>query len=273
VGSKRSNKNKEMSKNIIFITEQLFKERTGASNQIDAKQLFPMIKVAQDVYIQPALGSTLYNRLQFGVDGNNLNANETYLIDNYITDALIWYTMSMLPMTMGFQLFSKGFLQKSSEESNTPSRGDLELIEQKYLSMAEFYKTRMIRYLQENYSLFYEYLNTTLAIDTIYPENKGYTCPIWLGNGYQSGPTYVNSQSSSASMMYVYYTAVGNETTFQVNALVGRTTIFAARSGLVKLITTQPTNDTNYLQIVNGTITLPVGDLAMAGEVFTFIYR
>ena len=145
-----------MSKNILFITEQLFKERTGASNAIDGKQLFPMIKVAQDIYIQPTLGSTLYLRLQEGIDADDLNNDEKSLLNNYITDALIWYTMSMLPMTMGYQLFSKGFLQKTSEESNTPALKDLELLEQKYKSMAEFYNTRLISYLQENYNLFYE---------------------------------------------------------------------------------------------------------------------
>jgi len=65
-----------MSKNILFITEQTFKDRTGASNNIDGKQLFPMIKVAGDIYIQPALGSALYKRLQSGVDANNLSINE-----------------------------------------------------------------------------------------------------------------------------------------------------------------------------------------------------
>ena len=65
-----------MSKNILFITEQLFKERTGASNAIDGKQLRPMIKVAQDIHIQPVLGSTLYLRLQDGIDDNDLNNDE-----------------------------------------------------------------------------------------------------------------------------------------------------------------------------------------------------
>ena len=139
-----------MSKNILFITEQLFKDRTGASNNIDGKQIFPMVKVAGDMYIQPALGSKLYQRLQDGVVADNLTNDEKTLLDIYVTDALVWFTMSLLPMTMGFQLFSKGFLQKTAEESNTPSRADMELIEQKYLSMAEFYKTRLIKYLQEN---------------------------------------------------------------------------------------------------------------------------
>ena len=90
-----------MSKNILFLTEQTFKERTGASNAIDGKQLFPMIKVAGDMYIQPVLGSTLYKRLQEGVENDDLSVDEKALIDDYITDALIWFTMSMLPMSMG----------------------------------------------------------------------------------------------------------------------------------------------------------------------------
>lgn len=262
-----------MSKNILFITEQLFKERTGASNAIDGKQLFPMVKVASDIHIQPALGSQLYLRLQAGVTANNLSANEKLLIDNFITDTLIWYTMSMLPMSMGFQLFSKGFLQKTSEESNTPSRSDLELIEQKYSSMAEFYKTRLIKYLQENYLLYPEYYLYTLTVDGIEPDRKAYTCPIWLGEGYQKNPNYVNSTSQNIGLTNVYFTAVGGETSFNVNQLVGRTSLAAFRSGLAKIITLGATADTGYIQINSGTVTLPTGDVAMAGELFTFLYR
>lgn len=262
-----------MSKNILFITEQTFKERTGASNLIDGKQLFPMIKVAQDMHIQTALGSGLYNRLLTGIEVDNLNANETYLIDTYITDALIWYTMSMLPMSMGYQLFSKGFLQKTSEESQTPSRADLELIGQNYLSMAEFYKTRLIKYLQTNYMQFYEYYNQQLDIDTIFPENKAYTSPIYLGADYMSRYPYVNSTSGTQAPLVVNYTAVGGETSFIVSTLTGRTTIMAFRGGLQKLITLTSTNDTGYLQINNGIITLPTGDVAQADELFTFLYR
>ena len=52
-----------------------------------------------------------------------------------------------------------------------------------------------------------------------------------------------------------------------------RTVLVAMRSGLGKLITTFPTSNTQYLQIVNGTVTLPTGDVASAGEVFSFVYR
>jgi hypothetical protein len=263
-----------MSKNIIFITEQTFKERTGASNQIDAKQLFPMIKVAGDVHIQPALGSQLYKRLQLGVEGDNLTPDEETLINDYLTDTLIWYTMSMLPMTMGFQLFSKGFLQKTAEDSNAPSRGDLEMLESKYLSLAEFYKTRMIKYLQENYTLYYEYFNTGSGFDVIFPEEKGYACPIYLGDrDYMRYPRYNNSTSGYAAPNYITYTAAAGISTFTISTLVGRTILLAVRSGLVKSITTTTTADTEFLQIVNGVITLPTGDVTIANEKFIFQYR
>lgn len=264
-----------MSKNILFLTEQTFKDRTGASNNIDGKQIFPMVKVAGDMHIQPALGSKLYQRLQDGINANNLTATEKGLIDNYLTDTLIWYTMSLLPMTMGFQLFSKGFLQKTSEESNTPSRSDLELLEQKYLSMAEFYKTRMIKYLQENYNLFYEYINTGSGWDVIIPETKAYTSPIYLGEGYDlRHPRYVNSSSGGGiNIEVVYYTSTAGQTSFNVSALNGRVLLAVTRSGLAKSITTTPTADTGFLQINNILVTLPTGDVTMAGELFTFLYR
>jgi hypothetical protein len=42
---------------------------------------------------------------------------------------------------------------------------------------------------------------------------------------------------------------------------------------LAKSITTTPTADTGFLQINNILVTLPTGDVTMAGELFTFLYR
>lgn len=266
-----------MSKNILFISEETFKERTGASNTIDGKQIFPMVKVAGDMYIQPVLGSTLYKRLQNGVVNSNLNPYEVTLIDDYITDALIWYTMSMLPMSMGYQLFSKGFLQKTTDDSNAPSRADLELIEQKYKSMAEFYSNRMVKYLQENYTLYYEYLNYGMGLDVIFPEKKVYTSPIYLGGADQNNRGWLNQTissgaSTSSDLKVLYYTATGNETTFTLNQLASTTVLSAFRSGLNKIVVGSPTTDTGKIQINNNIITLPIGDVAIAGELFTFLY-
>lgn len=262
-----------MSANVLFISETTLKSRTGISDAINGNQIKPIIKVAQDMYIQQALGSTLYIRLQDGVDGNNLSNAEKALIDDYITDALVWYTMCLLPDFLGFQYFSKGVLQKTAEESNTPRKEDLDLISSKYKSMAEFYKTRMIQYLKENYNLFYQYLNTGSGLDVIFPENKAYTCPIYLGGSTVANETRGLNNSGRDGTDFIEFTPSAGVSSFTVEQLSGKTVLVAFRSGWNKGITTNVTADTNYLQIVGSTVTLPTGDVTQANELFTFLYR
>lgn len=260
-----------MSANILFIGEETLKSRTGISNFIDGKQIKPQIKVAQDMYIQAALGSGLYLRLQAGITADNLNVYETNLLDVYVTDCLCWYTMSLLPMALGYQFFSKGVLQKTAEESNTPSRGDLELISSSYKMTAEFYKQRMINYLRENYVLFAEYINPGNGLDTIFPEKKAYTCPVYLGDSGDYQPRTLNGSSSGSFTVYIEPDA--GVSTFTVPEIAGKIIISASRSGLIKGVTTDVTANTLWLQISGVTVTLPTGDLTQDGEVFSITYR
>jgi hypothetical protein len=263
-----------MSLNVNFITPTLLKSRTGISDAIDDKHIIPHIKTAQDMYIQPTLGSGLYLRLQTGIGAGNLNTNEKNLLDVYITDCLIWYVMSQLPFALGYQFFSKGVLQKTSEDSNTPARADLELISRNYKDSAEFYKQRMIGYLRQNYSLYSEYINPGNGYDVIFPETKAYTCALYLGgvNTPDFGQVYgVNSASSSPTTVYIVPSA--GVSTFSVPELTGKTVIIATRSGMVKGITSAPTSNTLYLQISGSVVTLPTGDITMANELFSFTYR
>lgn len=255
----------------LFISEVKFKERTGVSTAIDATQLRPYIKTAQDVFIQPALGSTLYNRLQTGVANNNLNSNEVNLLDNYVTDCLVWATMSELIIPMAYQLFSKGPLQKFGEESNTPGRNDLNYLQNFYSERAEFYKQRLINYLRANYTLFGEYSSPGCGWDVMKPVKMGYECPIYVGDVYEP----CCNQTSAEGAYYTppneaLYISAGGESTFDVAAIEGKTVTQVVRSGVVKIKTTSAPTDTNYVQVVGNTIT--ISDTTYPGEFFIISY-
>jgi hypothetical protein len=218
------------------------------------------------------LGSTLYLRLQSGIEAANLSNLEKSLLDNFITDCLVWYTMSLLPFGLGYQFFSKGILQKTSEESNTPSRADLELIGNEYKKTAEFYKQRLINYLRENYLLFSEYFNPGSGLDVIFPELKAYTSPIYLGN-VNDGVRVFSNNATSGGATTIYHTPAAGDSSFSVGGLVNKVVLIAVRSGFVKGITNLPTANPMYLQIVGNVITLPTGDVTQAGELFSFTIR
>jgi hypothetical protein len=267
-----------MSLDIYFISEQTIKDKTGVSNAVDGKQLKPAIKIAQDIFLQPALGSSLYNRLQSGVQSNNLNSNEINLLDNYIIDCLVWATMANLSHLLSYQMFAKGIHQKSAEDSVLPTKNEIDAIETRYKDYAEYYKDRLIKFLRANCNTFPTYLNGEIAIDTIYPTKDAYECPIFIGSGKKVA-NYDNFTSNAgailnSSLKTARYVATGGETSFTVTAsnfAIG-TVYLAFRSGIKKDLVSIPTTDTEKLQRVAGVITLPTGDVATSGEVFEFLY-
>src|SRR5690242_15664146 len=92
----------------LLVSDEMIIERTAVHGNIDPKLLYPDIKVAQDMYIHPALGTALYNKLLADVAGVGPAGNYKTLIDKYIVDALMWYTLAEMPLTLSYQFWNKG---------------------------------------------------------------------------------------------------------------------------------------------------------------------
>ncbi|MBM3417477.1 MAG: hypothetical protein FJY17_00975 [Bacteroidetes bacterium] len=173
-----------MSRNILFISVDTIKERTGLHFNTDEKLVNPEILTAQDMYILPALGTALYERLQDAIANSNLNASETTLLDTYITPTLVYYVMSELPMGLSYQFYNKGIIRKSGEGQENPSAAELIDVADRYKTRAEFYKQRLVKYLidRSGFNTFPQYNNPGSTYDTIVPERQAYTSSVWLGS-------------------------------------------------------------------------------------------
>jgi hypothetical protein len=173
-----------MSRNILFISVDTIKERTTLHANCDEKLVNPEILTAQDMYILPALGTALYERLQDGIQNNNLTQVESNLLDVYIAPTLVYYVMSELPMGLSYQFYNKGLIRKSGEGQENPSAAELIDVADRYKVRAEFYKQRLVKYLldRSGFNTFPQYNNPGSTYDTIIPERQAYTTSIWLGD-------------------------------------------------------------------------------------------
>jgi hypothetical protein len=177
-----------MSENVLLISDQMIKERTAIHGNIDPKLIYPDIKVAQDMYIMPILGTALYNKLQSIISDGTItsdpaNSNYKSLIDKYLVDALMYYTLSELPTTISYQFWNKGVVRKQGENTDLPSMSDLIDLSNKYKNRAEFYADRLRLYIKDKAStMFPEYLNPGSTIDSVTPEQRAFTMPIYLGD-------------------------------------------------------------------------------------------
>lgn len=174
-----------MSENILLISDVMIKERTAIHGNIDPKLIYPDIKVAQDMYILPIIGSALYKKLQDAINAGIWTGLDDYkiLIDKFIVDALIYYTLAELPTTISYQFWNKGVVRKNGLDTELPSMSELLDISNKYKQRAEFYGNRLKLYLQQNAAEKYkEYLQPGNGIDTVNPDQNTFTMPVYLGD-------------------------------------------------------------------------------------------
>lgn len=173
-----------MSLNILLLSDEAIKERTQIHGNIDPKLIYPHIKYAQDIYIHPVLGTALYDKLLTLVNTDSLAGDYLALVNDFIADALIWYTLAELPIHMSFQFWNKGVLRKQGENTELPSFSELNSLSSEYKNRAEFYSNRLRLYLRQNASneKFPEYLNPGIGIDTIDPQKNSFTMPVFLGD-------------------------------------------------------------------------------------------
>lgn len=175
-----------MSQDILLISDVMLKERTAVHGNIDPKLIYPEIKVAQDMFIEKLLGTSLYNKLLDLIDSGTLSdpSNTDYktLLDRYIVDALLYYTMMTLVTTTSFQIWNKGVVRKQGVDTELPSMSEIVDLSNLYRNRAELYAERLRKYLRQNASTkFPEYLNPGNGIDDTHPSGHAYTTSIYLG--------------------------------------------------------------------------------------------
>jgi hypothetical protein len=175
-----------MSKNILLISVTILKERTDIHGNVDEKLIYPHIKYVQDAFIKPILGSALFDKLQTLIDDGTItdlaNANYKFLIDEYLIDTMIWYIKSELQVDISFQTWNKGVVRKVGENTDMPTMSELIDLAGRYKNKAEYYGTRMRDYIRANANVKYtEYLNPGSTIDTVTPDQRTFTMPVYLG--------------------------------------------------------------------------------------------
>lgn len=173
-----------MSKNWLLMTDQMIKDRSTIHGNIDPKLISPEIKVAQDMYIHPILGSSLFNKLLVDVNASGITGDYKTLLDDYIVDPLMYYAISQMPMGLSFQFWNKGVIRKQGDSTELPTMSELVDVANHYRMRAEWYGERLTKYLQQHSTTIFlpEYLTACGDLDSIGPQSSPFTMPVYLGD-------------------------------------------------------------------------------------------
>ncbi len=145
----------------LFISTTRLKKDTALGGSVDDNLLFPYILMAQDRYILPSLGTDLHNALITKIQGSSLSGAYLTLLQTYIQPALVQFAFATVLPFIRLRVVNNSIVTMNTEQGGSVSHEDLKPLINASMDQAEFYRQRLIDYIQDNTSSFTEYSSNT----------------------------------------------------------------------------------------------------------------
>ena len=131
----------------LFINKTDFVQNTILNGNVDADLFMNFIKIAQQMHVQNYLGTQLYNAITDKITNNTLTGDYLMLVKDYIQPMLIHYAMvDYLPFA-NYQIRNGGVFKHKTENSESTSKDELDILVQKHRTFADFYAQRFVDYM------------------------------------------------------------------------------------------------------------------------------
>ena len=161
---------------VLLISEQKLKDSTAINLNVDVNILLPYVLQAQTLYIEPKLGTQLYEHIkgliQAGTIGNVGNAAYKTLLDDYISFVLVNYSFYHAIPYLRFRIENGNIYSKTSENGTALTTEESQSLREEISNTAQYYTERMISYITNNIADYPEY-STNSGAD-VNPDKNAY---------------------------------------------------------------------------------------------------
>lgn len=177
--------------NKLLISENKLKSFTNINKNVDIDSIRAEILIAQDIHLQPLLGSKFYDELldKIQLTGNTFTADELTLVNEYIAPYLIQTAYFEMIPHLHYRTMNRGIVQGDMESAQAVDTETMKYLRGIQFQRANFYKQRLQDYLitGRGQNLFPAY-NTYSTIDGMVPEKGStYSSPIYTNHTTRKG--------------------------------------------------------------------------------------
>jgi len=164
----------------LFISEKYIKNNAEIDDNVDVKKLLPTVWWCQKAYIEKSLGTPLYNDLADKIIAGTTAGNDLILVEQYISDALLWWFMHEVQVPLLYNFRNKSVGKSSSDNSQPVDYVEHRYLKDYYRPRAEEFSERLEAYLCENHLLFPLFTTYTTSDEIRARETKPQTS-VYLG--------------------------------------------------------------------------------------------
>lgn len=142
--------------NIAYI-----KQYTVVNDSVEANLANPAIKLAQDKWIEPYLGTNLYTKIITDVTDGVLIDDYLNLLNDYIKPMLLWRTMVELYPALFYKVQNGSIVLRTSDDTQTLDQSAINKLVADATNNAQHYTDRFLDYMEYYNYLFPEYNTNT----------------------------------------------------------------------------------------------------------------
>jgi hypothetical protein len=135
-------------KYALFVSQEKLINFTSVNQNVSPADIVPHILTAQDQELQFYLGSTFYFSLQDQVLNGTVDLNNQFLLDNYISKALIQFGLMRALPSLKYKIYNKSVLSPTSETADSITLQELQFLQQECRDTGNTYMTRMVEWIQ-----------------------------------------------------------------------------------------------------------------------------
>ena len=163
----------------LFLSSERLKADLLNDN-VDDSYIRSATIIAQQELLE-MIGDTLFNKLSEMVD-NDIIEGTPYqkLLDDFIVPYLEFKVMGELCVTTSLKIGNIGLYQNFDQNANSTELPTVKYISTHYEQKAEFYRNRLIKYLNKNLDIYPEFRCNCENLSGP-SDNKIVKCGLWLG--------------------------------------------------------------------------------------------
>jgi|TARA_R110002020_G_scaffold448292_1_gene661018 hypothetical protein len=150
-----------MAAEILMISENKLKQSTAINMNVSVDLLLPYIRQSQKLYIEPRLGTELYEKIKTDISTSSLAGVYKTLVDDFIADVLVNYAFYHCVPFLRFRVENGNIYSKNSETGTALSSEEAQHFREEIRNTAEYYDKRLAEHLSNNQSSFPELTQNT----------------------------------------------------------------------------------------------------------------
>ena len=155
----------------LFIKTTDIIKKTSMSGSVDSNKFLQFVELAQEIDLQPLLGTDLYDKISNDIVGGVLDGDYKILVDEYIKPLLIQLGMVKYLPFAAYAIGNGGIYKHLPSDSDIVPKEEIDYLIQQHRDFANHYSERLVEHLCYNARTKYPEYYTNNE-DDIHPEDN-----------------------------------------------------------------------------------------------------